>query len=226
VLNGLAEACKAQNVALLGGETAEMPGMYGDDYDLVGAITGVVDKSKIITGESIRSGDAVIGLASNGLHTNGYSLARKVLFDQAGYTADQELEVLGESVGLALLHPHTCYWPAIREALAAELPLNGIAHITGGGFYDNIPRVLPDNVDVAADGSIMDKPPIFGLIQEHGEISDEEMYRVFNMGVGMTWMVSPESADSALSICRDAGFTAAQIGEVVEGTGVVQMTAF
>jgi phosphoribosylformylglycinamidine cyclo-ligase len=226
VLNGLAEACKAQNVALLGGETAEMPGMYGDDYDLVGAITGVVDKSKMITGEAIQAGDVVIGLASNGLHTNGYSLARKVLFDQAGYTASQELDVLGESVGLALLHPHTCYWPAIREALAAGLPLNGIAHITGGGFYDNIPRVLPDNVDVAADGSVMDKPPIFGLIQEHGDISDEEMYRVFNMGVGMTWMVSPESAASALSICRDAGFTAAQIGEVVDGTGVVQMTAF
>lgn len=223
VLGGLADACQAQNVALLGGETAEMPGMYGDDFDLVGCIVGVVDKEKIITGEQIESGHRIIGLGSNGLHTNGYSLARNILFKTCGYSADTEVEELGTSVGLALLEPHTCYWSAIRAALAAELPLHGLAHLTGGGFYDNIPRVVPERFEARVDARVLPVPPIFDLIQKGGEIADEEMHRVFNMGVGMVWFVPPEAVDQALTIARDQGFSAEEIGEIAAGPGDVKI---
>lgn len=149
VLSGVAEACKSAGCALLGGETAEMPGMYGDDFDLVGSITGVVEKSKLITGEKIKSGCIAIGLASNGLHTNGYSLARHILFEKCRYNVNTELKELNGTIGEALLKPHTCYWKAIDKALNIDnIPIDGIAHITGGGLYDNVPRILPEDVDV------------------------------------------------------------------------------
>jgi phosphoribosylformylglycinamidine cyclo-ligase len=224
VLGGIADACKAQNVALLGGETAEMPGMYGDDYDLVGSITGVVDKSKILTGDAISAGDAIIGLASSGLHTNGYSLARKVLFDTAGFTVDSMPEELGgESVGDALLHPHVCYLPEIRQADANGVTINGMAHITGGGFLDNIPRVLPDSLDAVVDRDKLDVLPIFKLIEKHGNIDSEEMYRVFNMGIGMVWMVPDEQKQEAVAAAQATGCPAAVIGRVDAGSGVVQL---
>ena len=217
VISGVAAACQAANCALLGGETAEMPGMYGDDLDIVGVITGVVDKDKIITGERIKPGHVVVGLGSSGLHTNGYSLARHILFEKRRYSVDLELVELGESIGAALLEPHTCYWPAISRALKAGLPLHGMAHITGGGVFDNIPRILPDWVDVIIDKNVLRVPPIIKLIVEEGEISESEAYRVFNMGIGMCWFVPEKAGDEAVKICRDAGFNAAICGEVLSG---------
>ena len=222
VLAGIANACKAANCAVLGGETAEMPGMYGNDFDLVGVITGIIEKSKIITGEKIAPGHVAIGINSNGLHTNGFSLARKILFDKAGYTVnDKPAELNGESVGEALLKPHICYYPAIRAALDAGINLDGIAHITGGGLYDNVPRILPEGVGVVFDVKDMPVPPIFKLMVEKGEVGHEEAYRVFNMGVGMVWFVPAGEADKALEIINGKGFTACRVGEVVAGSGVV-----
>ena len=222
VLAGIANACKAANCAVLGGETAEMPGMYGNDFDLVGVITGIIEKSKIITGEKIAPGHVAIGINSNGLHTNGFSLARKILFDKAGYTVnDKPAELNGESVGEALLKPHICYYPAIRAALDAGISLDGIAHITGGGLYDNVPRILPEGVGVVFDVKDMPVPPIFKLMVEKGEVGHEEAYRVFNMGVGMVWFVPAAEADKALEIINGKGFTACRVGEVVAGSGVV-----
>ncbi len=220
VLGGIADACRAAGCAVLGGETAEMPGMYGNDFDLVGVITGVVEKSKLITGEKIRPGHVAIGLASNGPHTNGFSLARRVLFQQRGYTVDTELKELGgETIGEALLKPHTCYWPAIREAMqSGRIELDGIAHITGGGLYDNVPRILPKDVNaVFHKDMIPDMPPIFRLIVEEGQIDDSEAYRVFNMGVGMVWFVRPEYEQEAIRICAEQGYKAFRCGEIVEG---------
>ena len=222
VLSGIADACAAANCALLGGETAEMPGMYGNDFDLVGVITGIVEKSRIITGEKIRPGHVAIGMASNGLHTNGFSLARKILFERAGYDVKSTpAELGGESVGEALLKPHICYYPAIAQALKEGLALDGIAHITGGGLYDNVPRILPADVDVIFDPSALPVPPVFRLLVEKGEVGHEEAYRVFNMGVGMVWFVPASAADRALAICRGNGFVAEKIGEVVKGTRMV-----
>jgi phosphoribosylformylglycinamidine cyclo-ligase len=219
VLEGIADACKAAGCAVLGGETAEMPGMYGNDFDLVGVISGIVDKDKLITGEKIKAGYAAVGLASSGLHTNGFSLARKVLFEKCGYTVHSTPEELGgESIGEALLKPHTCYWTAIREAIASEnINLDGMAHITGGGLYDNVPRILPEDVDVIFDKNALPVPPIFKLIVEKGQIDPVEAYRVFNMGIGMVWFVPAEQAGAAIKICAEADFTAAVCGKVVSG---------
>jgi len=218
VLEGIADACKAANCAVLGGETAEMPGMYGNDFDLVGVITGIVEKDKLITGERIAPGHVAVGLASNGLHTNGFSLARKVLFEQCGYTVkSQPAELNGESVGEALLKPHTCYWSALQALFGANVAVDGIAHITGGGLYDNVPRVLPTNVDVIFESTAMAVPPIFQLIVSKGKIAHEEAYRVFNMGVGMVIFVPKNDAGRTLELCRKAGFTAEICGQVVAG---------
>ena len=223
VLGGIADACREANCAVLGGETAEMPGMYGNDFDLVGVITGIVEKSELITGENIRPGHAAIGIASNGLHTNGFSLARRILFEQCGYTVHTRLEELGESVGEALLKPHICYYPAIRAARAAGVALDGIAHITGGGLYDNVPRILPADVDVEFQSGILPVLPIFRLLVREGGISHEEAYRVFNMGVGMVWFVADELADRAVEIIRSCGFAADRIGRVVPGSRKVRV---
>lgn len=217
VLTGMADACAAQNVSLLGGETAEMPGMYGDDYDLVGCITGIVEHERVITGADIRVGHAVIGLGSNGLHTNGYSLARRVLFETAGLTVDSFMDELGETVGDALLRPHTCYWPAIKSAMADGLPLAGVAHITGGGLFDNVPRVLPEGTEALCETGVLPVPPIFSVIETAGGVDAIEMYRVFNMGIGMVWFVPQTAVDSALRHCSAAGIESAVIGEVIAG---------
>ena len=226
VLSGIADACLEADCAILGGETAEMPGMYGNDFDLVGVINGVVEKDKLITGEKIAPGHVAIGLASNGLHTNGFSLARHVLFERCRYAVDTELAELGnENVGEALLHPHTSYWPAVKKAMASDLPLDGIAHITGGGLYDNVPRVLPENVNVIFKKDALPVPPILKLIVESGNICDDEAYRVFNMGIGMVWFVPQPSTDFALEICRSAGFKAEICGVVTEGNKKVFIEA-
>ena len=215
VLGGIADACKAANCAVLGGETAEMPGMYGDDFDLVGVITGIVEKDELITGEKIAPGYVAIGLGSNGLHTNGFSLARKIVFDICGYSVDTVLPELGESVGEALLKPHICYYPAIREAQQKKIALDGIAHITGGGLYDNVPRILPEGIGVVFDNvKKLPVPPIFKLLVEKGNVSHQEAYRVFNMGVGMVWFVPAADEAKALEIARNNGYAAETIGYV------------
>ncbi|MDT8389763.1 MAG: phosphoribosylformylglycinamidine cyclo-ligase [Lentisphaeria bacterium] len=221
VLSGLANACLAQHVALLGGETAEMPGMYGDDFDLVGCITGIVEKSRLITGDSIRPGDVMIGLGSSGLHTNGYSLARKILFDGAGYSVHSKPDGLDVSVGDALLEPHICYWPGVKNVLEARLDVRGMAHITGGGWYDNIVRVLPDRVNAVCRKDMLPIPPIFELIRMHGNIEEEEMYRVFNMGMGFVIVVAEDDAEKTLGICRENGFAAEKVGHITDGSGKV-----
>ena len=223
VLSGIAGACKAAGCAVLGGETAEMPGMYGNDFDLVGVITGIVEKKKLITGEKIRPGHVALGIASNGLHTNGYSLARKILFGENKYTVNTYVESLGETVGEALLKPHTCYYSAIKAAMNRNLPLDGIAHITGGGLYDNVPRILPEDVSVIFRPGTLPVPPIFKLLTSEGNVGKEEAYRVFNMGVGMVWFVPKDAQEAALDIIRGAGFTADVIGDVVPGKKDVQV---
>jgi len=225
VIGGMAEACKAQNVTLLGGETAEMPGMYGEDYDLVGCITGIVEEEHIISGEKIRPGHIAIGLKSSGLHTNGYSLARRILLEQAGLSLDSRPEQLqGRSLGEALLEPHRCYWPAIRKAMQARIALDGIAHITGGGLYDNVPRVLPEGVMVRFEAAnIHEAPPLFEFIQNCGQVDPHEMYRVFNMGVGMVWFVPEQDVGNALEVCLGEGYEAAVIGKVFAGEGNVEI---
>ena len=223
VLGGIARACKAADCAVLGGETAEMPGMYGNDFDLVGVITGIVEKSQIITGEKIRPGHVAIGISSNGLHTNGYSLARKILFGDGKFEVSTYVEALGETVGEALLKPHICYYPAIREAMKNGISLDGIAHITGGGLYDNVPRILPEDVSVVFRPQSLPVPPIFKLRVEEGAVGHEEAYRVFNMGVGMVWFVPQSDAAGALKIIREAGYTADVVGEVISGNKEVQV---
>ncbi len=223
VLSGMADACAAQNVTLLGGETAEMPGMYGDDFDLVGCVTGVVEKKKLITGERIKPGQLVLGLGSNGLHTNGYSLARQILFDKCGYSVDDPVPGSNLTIGEALLMPHTCYWPAIRQSMQDDLPIMGMAHITGGGLFDNVPRILPEGTSVVCDEAILPIPPIFRLIEESGEVDAVEMYRVFNMGIGMIWIVPREEVDPILAHCNAVGVEIAVIGEVVKGNQTVQI---
>ena len=223
IIAGVADACAANNCALLGGETAEMPGMYGDDFDLVGVVTGVVEKGKLISGAGIKPGHVALGLASNGLHTNGYSLARHVLFELKGYSVDTELRELDGTIGEALLRPHTCYWQAIKACMNAGVPIKGIAHITGGGLYENVPRILPKNVDVVFSKDALPVPPIFRLIQEDGIISGREMYRVFNMGVGMVWFIPPKAAGKAIKVCEAAGYHAAVCGKVVKGSKNVEI---
>ncbi|MBO7146550.1 MAG: phosphoribosylformylglycinamidine cyclo-ligase [Lentisphaeria bacterium] len=227
VLGGIADACRAANCALLGGETAEMPGMYGNDFDLVGVITGMVDRDKIITGEKIAPGHVAVALPSNGLHTNGFSLARRVLFSICNYDVNTTLpELNGESVGEALLKPHTCYWKAVKALMESAVSLDGIAHITGGGLYDNVPRILPKNVDaVFSKSTIKNAPPIFKLMVEAGNIEDSEAYRVFNMGVGMVLFVPKADEAQTLKLCREAGFDAFTCGEIVAGTGVSRVEA-
>lgn len=223
VLGGIAEACGKVNCAVLGGETAEMPGMYGNDFDLVGVITGMVEKDKIITGEKIRPGYAAIGIKSNGLHTNGYSLARKIVFDECKLGVHDVVPELGESIGEALLKPHICYWPAIRQALADGISLDGIAHITGGGLYDNVPRILPGDVDVVFESSEISAPPIFKFLVEKGNVGKEEAFRVFNMGVGMVWFVPSGEASKAVDLINSCGYASRVIGEVVSGSGKVHV---
>ena len=208
---GLAEACREVGCALIGGETAEMPGMYkASDYDLVGFIVGVVEKARVISGENIVEGDIVVGLASSGLHTNGYSLVRKVFgIDRDAISLKMIYPELGRTLGEALLQPHRCYYNDLKPFLDR---IHGLAHITGGGLVGNIPRVLPESCSVQLDRSSWQVPSIFDLIQKRGGVKDEEMYRVFNMGIGMVAICGQKTADKLLSSLPDAR----QIGKLVK----------
>ncbi len=223
LVGGMADACREAGVALVGGETAELPGTYRKgEYDLVGLITGVVEKSKIITGENISQGDAILGLASSGLHTNGYTLARKVLFEKMGLNVDDTPAQLGKSVGDALMEPHRNYssvlWPLLQDR-----PVKGLSHITGGGLIDNIPRILPDNTDAVIEKSSWEIPPLFSMIQEGGGVPEEDMFRTFNMGIGMAIVISSGAAESLKSELEKSGETVYMIGKIEEGEGKVRM---
>ncbi|MDD4923917.1 MAG: phosphoribosylformylglycinamidine cyclo-ligase [Dehalococcoidales bacterium] len=212
VVKGMSSACKESNCALIGGETAEMPGLYAiGDYDLAACIIGVVEKENIIDGTSISAGDIAIGLASNGLHTNGYSLARKVLGDTPEAIRKFHPE-LGKTVGEALLETHICYLNRLKYSLAL---IKGMAHVTGGGLPGNVPRILPDSVTARFDSSKWDVPYIFKLIQEKGEVDVKEMYHVFNMGIGMVVFCSPENVSKIIEQVPGAKV----IGDVIKQAG-------
>ena len=215
VLKGIAEGCRQAGCALIGGETAEMPSMYADgEYDLAGFAVGVVDRSKIIDGRTIAPGDVLIGLASTGLHSNGYSLARCVLFEQANLTVTSRVPELDRPLGDVLLTPTRIYAKQILT-LIQEHSIKGIAHITGGGITENLPRVLPPGVRAQVRRSAWDAPPIFGVIAELGAVARDEMYRVFNMGIGLILVVPPDAADAVMHHATASGDKGFRIGSIV-----------
>ena len=217
VVGGVAAACREAGCALLGGETAEMPGVYeAGEIDLAGTIIGAMERSRIIDGSRIRIGDAILALPSSGLHTNGYSLARRVLAD---LNWDESLPELGEPIGAALLAVHRSYLGSVRKLWQAEVDLHGLAHITGGGIIDNLPRIFPPGIGAVIRRGSWSEPPIFGLIQRIGGITDEEMFHVFNMGLGLLMVVSPDHVDKACSAISEVVL----VGEIVAGDGLVQV---
>src|SRR4051794_29475655 len=225
IVEGLARGCRENGCALLGGETAEMPGFYADgEYDVAGFIVGAVERSRIIDGRSIGAGDVLIGVPSSGLHTNGYSLARSIAFERLGLKASDRVAALGATVGEALLTPHRSYLPLLRPLLRdGRHAIKGMAHITGGGITDNLPRVLPPGTDARVDLSAWTVPPIFRWLQESGGVPQDDMLRTFNMGIGLILAVSAGEADDVVRALADAGEPGARrIGTIVAGGGVVQ----
>jgi len=217
VVKGIAEGCLQSGCSLVGGETAEHPGvMDADDYDIAGFSVGVVDKKKIINGENISSGDIIIGLPSSGIHSNGYSLVRKLMFDVKKYTAATKLNDLDEDLGNTLLTPTKIYVKALHSALNAGVPIKGLVHITGGGFYENIPRILPNDAAVKILKNSYPVPPIFKVMERDGEISEKEMFTTFNMGIGMMVFIAKDSADEAMKQLKTDGITPYIIGEVTK----------
>jgi phosphoribosylformylglycinamidine cyclo-ligase len=209
IAQGLAQACREVGCALIGGETAEMPGLYtGEEHDLVGFIIGVVEKEKIIKGKTITAGDTTIGLPSNGLHTNGYSLVRKI-FGESKETLDTHYPELGQTLGAELLKPHRCYYQQLKPLLPI---IKGMAHITGGGLIGNVPRILPEGTTAQFRRGKWLIPPIFQLIQQRGKVDPQEMYRVFNMGIGMVLICSPDNTDQLTKALPEAYI----VGKIVE----------
>jgi phosphoribosylformylglycinamidine cyclo-ligase len=220
IVSGVVRGCTEFACPLIGGETAEMPGTYAPgDYDLAGFIVGVVDRSRALTGERVQEGDVLLGLPSAGLHTNGYTLARKVLFDVMGLRVDTRVPDLGATVGEALLAPHRAYLSAL-EPLVERKKIRAMAHITGGGFPGNVPRVLPAGLGARIRASAWKVPPLFQMIQKGGSVPDEEMYRTFNMGIGMVLVVAPGDLHDVEHSLERRGETAFVIGSVAAGQGV------
>ena len=216
LVEGVAEGCVRAGCALVGGETAEHPGtMQPDDYDLAGFSVGMVDKKDIIDNKKMKKGDIVIALASSGIHSNGYSLVRKV-FDIENARLDEYIDELGTTLGRALLEPTKIYVKPVMELLKS-VSVRGISHITGGGFYENIPRSIPDGLTAVIDRSAVKTPPVFDLLKKKGNIPERDMFNTFNMGVGMSLVVQKDSADAAVSILSAAGEDAYIIGEITEG---------
>ena len=248
IIKGFAKACAENHCALIGGETAQLPGFYQPgEYDVSGTIVGVVEKSRMLDGKTIKPGDAVIGIASSGLHTNGYSLARKIFFEQMKLKPRSRVAELGNTIGDELLKVHVSYGPLVRALLKrfnyrmlpassrqtklnrrqvvgdASNSIKALAHITGGGFVDNIPRVLPKNCDVVIRKGSWDMLPIFQVIQAKGGVPETELYQVFNMGIGMTLIVAADKADGVLRFIRAQHQKAWLIGEVVKGKGATRL---
>ena len=220
VVEGMAKACRENGCVLLGGETAEMPDFYPPgEYDLAGFIVGVVDKAKVIDGKSIEPGDVVLGIPSNGLQTNGYSLARKLFFEIGNYKVDTFVDELGSTVGEALLATHQSFLPQLGPLLDSG-KIKGLAHITGGGFLENIPRILPEGVSVEVNRGSWPELPVFGQMQKLGNVSDKEMFRTFNMGIGMVVVCSSNAADeirNAIGECYEIGMVEVGSKEVHVG---------
>jgi phosphoribosylformylglycinamidine cyclo-ligase len=217
VVEGMARGCRENNCVLLGGETAEMPGFYAaGEYDVAGFIVGVVDRAKVVDGSRVEPGDVLLALPSAGLHTNGYSLARKLFFEVAGHTADTRLEALGETVGEALLRPHLSYLRPL-EGLLDTGAVKALAHITGGGLVENVPRVLPEGTAAEVSLGSWPVPPLFRLMQEIGDVDTAEMHRTFNMGVGMVVICSGSDAAAVKTHLDNLGETCYTIGRVTGG---------
>jgi phosphoribosylformylglycinamidine cyclo-ligase len=224
VIEGLAEACKHNGCALIGGETAEMPGFYPDgEYDLAGFIVGVVEREKIVTGKTVEIGDVVLGLASNGLHTNGYSLARKLLFEVAHYTPDSYVNELKGKVGNELMKTHKSYLPAVKRLVDGEC-ISAMAHITGGGITENLPRVLPRGVAAVIEMGSWPVPPIFEHLQTLGNVPQDEMLRTFNMGLGMLLVIPSKKFKKAQTVLERAGEKPFTVGRIVKGERKVMYT--
>lgn len=217
IVKGISAGCLAAGAALIGGETAEMPGMYqANEYDLAGFTVGMAEKSNIITGENIEAGDVIVGLPSSGVHSNGFSLVRKITKD---LDLQQQYEGLSRPLGEALLEPTKVYVKSI-QAVLEKVTIKGISHITGGGFYENFPRVTPEGMGVQLDVSAWEVPEIFDFLQKQSNMSKEEMYGVFNMGIGMAFIISQEDKEEVLAVLEDLGEAASVIGEVIKGEGV------
>lgn len=231
IIAGFARGCAANRCALIGGETAQMPGFYQNgEYDVSGTIVGVVDKSRMLNGQkSVRRGDVIIGMASSGLHTNGYSLARKILFDQLKLKISSRPPGFDNSLGDELLKVHVTYGPLVQSLLrrfnkpGKPVAIRALAHITGGGFVDNIPRTLPSRVDALVRIGSWELSPLFQLLRDKGGVDPTELYQVFNMGIGMTVTVAPDSADAVLKAIRKSGINAWFIGEIVPGSGICRV---
>jgi len=221
IVDGLAAGCREAGCVLIGGETAEMPDFYKPgEYDLAGFIVGIADRRRILEPEMVRAGDVLIGLPSTGLHTNGYSLARRLFFDELEMGPDTWVEDLGKTVGDELLTPHKNYLPAIKPLLSTGF-LHGMAHITGGGIPGNLNRVLPETVDAVVESSSWEVSPVFRFIREQGGIENGEMFRAFNMGIGMILIVKHASEEQVMTVLRSRGEDPVVIGNVVEGSGKV-----
>ncbi|MBQ7499110.1 MAG: phosphoribosylformylglycinamidine cyclo-ligase [Selenomonas sp.] len=217
VVKGVAGACRESGCALIGGETAEMNGFYPEgEYDIAGFAVGVVEKSKLITSEKVKEGDILLGLPSSGVHSNGYSLVRKIVFEHKGFKGDEYIEELGKTIGEELLTPTRLY-PQSCLPLLKEFDLHGLVHITGGGFYDNIPRALPEELAVEVNAEAWQVPPIFKLLQQWGNVDWPEMYRTFNMGIGMVLIASIDEAEKIEAFLAARGETVYEIGRVVKG---------
>ncbi len=217
IVKGVAEGCKMSECALVGGETAEHPGMMPDDeYDIAGFSVGVVDKKDLITGADIKAGDTLVGIASSGIHSNGFSLIRKV-FEMSEESLKKYYDELGETLGEALLTPTRIYVKALKALKNGGVRVKGCSHITGGGFYENIPRMLPDGINAQIEKNSYDIPPIFGLIAKTGEIEEHMMYNTYNMGLGMVLALDPADADKAVEILNAAGEKAFVVGKCIEG---------
>ena len=222
IVGGVAEGCRQSDCALIGGETAEHPGlMPEDEYDLAGFSVGVVDKKDLITGENIKPGDTLIGIASSGVHSNGFSLVRKV-FDMTRESLDTYYEELGRTLGETLIEPTRIYVHALKNIKKAGVKVKGCSHITGGGFYENIPRMLPEGAVAVIEKSSYEVPPIFKLMKRKGDISEEIMYNTFNMGIGMVLAIDPKDTDATLEAIKESGDKAFVIGKIEAGTkGVI-----
>jgi phosphoribosylformylglycinamidine cyclo-ligase len=223
IIEGLTRACKEAGCPLIGGETAEMPGFYGrGEYDVAGFIVGVVSRDKIIDGSKISPGDQLLGLPSLGLHTNGYSLARKLFFEVGNYKAESVIDELGCSVAEELLKPHRNYLPVLEGLFDTNI-IRGLAHLTGGGFLENIPRVLPEGCSAVVEKGTWPVLPVFNVMQRLGNVDESEMYRVFNMGIGMVVIVSPEDADRAIAHFNGLNEACYRIGRVEAGERHVRL---
>ncbi|EFW30690.1 phosphoribosylformylglycinamidine cyclo-ligase [Selenomonas artemidis] len=217
VVAGVARACKESGCALIGGETAEMAGFYpAGEYDIAGFSVGVVERSQLITSARVRAGDVLLGLPSSGVHSNGYSLVRKICFERKGFKGDEYIEELGKSIGEELLTPTRLY-PRVCLPLIRSFDIHGMVHITGGGFYENIPRALPETMGAEIDGAAWEMPAVFRLLQEWGNVDWAEMYRTFNMGIGMVLIASEDEAVRIIAHLTAEGETVYRIGRVTEG---------